>query len=250
MLTYPNLNRPFDIYPDASNKYAMGIRRCNIKIHTDHQNLTQKDTMHANLHEQRTQIFLNQEFARTFAHIAGEDNTGADSLSCLPMYNQTPLTALNHVFAICHIDGDTNSDFPLDMTQIRIAQANDNVLQHIIHSGCNAADIANIVIDSNDVTTFNGKVWVPQALQQQIVAWYHKNLQHAGVTQMVNTIGQTFAWKGLCTMVEKHVTSCNSCQRNKQSNKKQYGKLPLIPAMHNRNPWEKIQVNCCGPWKI
>ena len=93
MLTYPNPNRPFDIYPDASSTYAMGalliqdgnvvstfsrkvteaqlkytvtgqellaaaeackhfaqiIRRCEIRIHTDHQNLTHHNTVHANL---------------------------------------------------------------------------------------------------------------------------------------------------------------------------------------------------------
>jgi transposase InsO family protein len=51
-------------------------------------------------------------------------------------------------------------------------------------------------------------------------------------------------------MVEKHVSTCNSCQRNKASNKKQYGKLPLVPALRNKEPWEQVQVDCCGPWTI
>jgi hypothetical protein len=51
-------------------------------------------------------------------------------------------------------------------------------------------------------------------------------------------------------MVEAHVASCDSCQRNKHSNKKSYGKIPLNPALRNRNPWEKVQVDCCGPWTI
>ncbi len=48
---------------------------------------------------------------------------------------------------------------------------------------------------------------------------------------MVNTIGQTFAWKGLHPMAEAHVATCDSCQCNKQSNKKAYRKIPLTPAI-------------------
>ena len=67
---------------------------------------------------------------------------------------------------------------------------------------------------------------------------------------MVNTIGQTFAWKGLATSVADHVDTCNSCQRNKHTNKKAYGKLPLVPALRNKEPWQTVHVDCGGPWKI
>ena len=67
---------------------------------------------------------------------------------------------------------------------------------------------------------------------------------------MIATINQTFVWPGFCPMIEKHMETCDSCQCNKQSNKKQYGKLPLVPALQNKNPWEKVHVDCGGPWKI
>ena len=159
------------------------------------------------------------------------------------MDDLVPVEAFDHIMAISNLDREINEDFPLDMLQIRHAQAKDTVLlKHI--------QIANINIDGQLVTTINDRVWVPKELQQRIVTWYHDNLQHAGVTRMVNTIGQTFAWKGLRTMVEKHVASCDSCQCNKQSNKKPYGKIPLTPALRNKGPWEKVQVDCCGPWTI
>jgi hypothetical protein len=294
MLTYPNPNRPFDIYPDASSTYAMGallmqdgnvvstfsrkfndaqlkytvtgqellaaseackhfapiIRGCEIRIHTDHQNLTYDDTVHVNLREQRTRIFLDEEFAPTFVHIKGTDNTGADGLSRLLMADEVPTTAKEHLFAISNLDPSVNEDFPLDMKHISFAQAADEILQRRIKSGKFDDKLGKREIDGNIVTTFNGKVWVPKSLQQRIVAWYHDNLQHAGVTRLINSIGQTFAWKGLRTMVENHVATCDSCQRNKVSNKKQYGKLPLVPALRNKEPWEKIQVDCAGPWTI
>ncbi len=51
-------------------------------------------------------------------------------------------------------------------------------------------------------------------------------------------------------MIEKHVASCDSCQRNKHSNKKAHGKIPLTTALRFKNPWDKVQVDCCRPWTI
>jgi hypothetical protein len=67
---------------------------------------------------------------------------------------------------------------------------------------------------------------------------------------MINTIGQTFVWKGLATSVGNHVDTCNSCQRNKHTNKKAYGKLPRVPALQNKEPWQTVHVDCGGPWTI
>jgi len=166
------------------------------------------------------------------------------------MSDEVPTEATEHLFAISNLDRTVNEDFPIDMYAIQRAQAKDTDLLRRVKSARHRNEIANVTIDGNVVTTINGRVWVPKALQQRIVTWYHDNLQHAGVTRMVNTIGQTFAWKGLRTMVESHVASCDSCQRNKHSNKKSYGKIPITPALRNKNPWEKVQLDCCGPWTI
>ena len=98
--------------------------------------------------------------------------------------------------------------------------------------------------------TFNSLVWVPKNIQQRIVEWYHSNLQHARINRTINSIGQTLTWKGLSTMVEKHISTCDSCQQNKRTNKKAYGKIPLTSALRDKQPWEVVHVDCCGPWKI
>ncbi len=100
------------------------------------------------------------------------------------------------------------------------------------------------------MTTFNGKVCIPKELQQRIVKWDHSNLQHAGIMRTINSIGQTFAWKGLCTMVEKHMKTCDNCQCNINTNKKAYGKILLTSALRNKNQWETVHLDCCGPWTI
>ncbi len=296
LLTYPNPNRPFDIYPNASSMYAMGVvlaqdrkiistfsRKfndaqlkhtvmgqeilaaveackhfeqiiwgCKIRIHMDHQNLTHDGTVQVNLRQQRARILLDLEIGATFIHIEGMDNTAADGLSQLEMSDDKPTEIANEIFAILqnNLDREESNNFPLDMKCIMIAQRSDNEIQQRINSGKLSAKIGTKIINGGEVTAINGLVWVPKEAQQQIVEWYHSNLQHTGITRTINSIGQTFTWKGLRPMVEQQVLSCDSCQRNKSTNKKSYGKIPLTPALHDKNPWEIVHVDCCGPWKV
>jgi hypothetical protein len=91
---------------------------------------------------------------------------------------------------------------------------------------------------------------VPANLQKCIIEWYHSNLRHPGVTQTLNSICQSFYWKGIHGQVEDHVKTCEECQRHKIIGKPNYGILPLVPALCNKNPFEKIQVDCAGPWTV
>ena len=67
---------------------------------------------------------------------------------------------------------------------------------------------------------------------------------------MINTIGRMFVWKGLATSVGNHVDTCDSCQRNKHTNKKAYEKLPLVLALRNKEPRQTVHIDCGGPWTI
>ncbi len=206
----------------ACKHFDQIIQGCEIRIHSDHKNLTHDGTVHVNLREQQARIFLDSEYAPTSVHIAGEENTAADGLSRLEMADVEPTEIADDIFAILdnNLDRGENTDFPLDMTRIMNAQRNDEEIQRQISSGKLASRIATIKIDGGVVLTIEGKVWVPKAMQERIVEWYHCNLQHAGINRTVNSIGQVFDWTGLHPMVEKYVNSCDSCQRNKATNKK------------------------------
>ena len=226
----------------ACKHFGQIIRRCNLTIHTDHKNLTHDDMQHVSLQEQCVKIFLDQEFAHTFVHIKGDNNTATNGLSRLPMADENASKITHGIFAtINHLDWDLNTDFPLDMRQIMLAQMQDDELQKRMTS-----NKLNWVLV---VTTVNF-VWVTVELWEGIVKWYDSNLGHPGVNQTINMIGQTFCWKGLCPFVERHISMCDSCQHNKISNKKAYGKIPLTSALRDNQPWERIHLDCCGPWTI
>jgi hypothetical protein len=91
------------------------------------------------------------------------------------MANDAPTEIVKDIFAILpnNLDWEENSDFPLNMKRIMIAQKSNNALEQHVTSGKYLENIATINIDSSNVTTFNGKVWVLKELQQRIVKWYH-----------------------------------------------------------------------------
>jgi hypothetical protein len=158
---------------EACKHFTQIIRGCNIQIHTDHHNLTHDDTHCVNLREHRIRIFLDAEFAPTFVHIKGTDNTAAERLSQLPKADNTPTKIAKDILAILpnNLDWEKNSNFPLNKKRIMVAQRSNNALQQCIPSGKHSENIATVNIDGSNMTTFNGKVWVPKALQQRIVKW-------------------------------------------------------------------------------
>ncbi len=106
------------------------------------------------------------------------------------------------------------------------------------------------MIEGNSLVTFNGKIWVPAAMRLHLIKWYHENLQHAGVTRLLNTIEVHFGYPGIRKDLEELIRSCDICQRHKITGKKQYGKIPLTPALWGKEPWEVVYINCTGPWDI
>ena len=157
---------------------------------------------------------------------------------------------MEELYAINNLEREDNSLFLIEMSKIKEEQDKDNKLKELVRRGKHAEQFNHIILDGTKVTIFNGKVWVPESCQARIIDWYHINMGHPGVTRTYNSIGSTFGWKGIKAQVEAYVNSCDSCQRNKIQGQKKYGKLPLVQALRDRVPWEKIQVDCAGPWTI
>lgn len=298
LCTYPDPNKQFIIYSDASQKYAMGgllcqvhdgveqvvstfsrkfndaqlkypvgeqellaahescrffhniIHGCDILIRCDHKNLTRADTKHLNLRVLRQRLTLDQEYGAKLEHYAGELNTGADGLSRLEMSDEVPQSTLIEVYAINELDPDTNVDFPLAMTIIKAEQDKDEKIQSMLTQEKYNRHFATLTFGQTTVHTLDGKILVPTSLQSRVIDWYHTNLRHPGVTRTANSIAQIFGWRGMRTQVEEHVKSCDECQRHKIVGKPSYGKLPLVPALRDKKPFEKVHVDCAGPWTV
>jgi hypothetical protein len=97
------------------------------------------------------------------------------------------------------------------------------------------------------VLTLNGKIFKPTVIKNPVIDWYHQYICHPGAMRTEATIRNTMMWTGLTRNVQSYCKTCKLCQFNLKK-RKQYGKLPVKVA--EETPWEIVQVDLIGPWKV
>jgi RNase H-like domain found in reverse transcriptase/Reverse transcriptase (RNA-dependent DNA polymerase)/Integrase zinc binding domain/Retroviral aspartyl protease len=287
LLSYPNFRQPFDIYTDASKtqlgavisqenrpiafysrklsaaqtRYTTMERELlaivetlkefrnillgqQIRVYTDHQNLTFK---HFNTERVMRWRLIIEEFGPEFNYIKGPKNIVADALSRLSL--KEPL-ATQDINTIAEYYGTSSEDiaYPLTYPNIQKEQLADSSLQETasssphyhLHSFRGGEGPVKLLC-------YQKKIVVPDALQRQLVLWYHEQLCHPGETRTEQTIRQHFWFPKLREMVHSICSKCITCQKNKISFKK-YGHLP--PKEAEAEPWEKLCVDLIGPYTV
>jgi len=68
---------------------------------------------------------------------------------------------------------------------------------------------------------------------------------HQGVSRTIKRIKQHHHWKGLKKNVQTFISSCESCQRNKSSNR--IVQQPMVITTTATRPFEKIFLDIVGP---
>jgi hypothetical protein len=71
-------------------------------------------------------------------------------------------------------------------------------------------------IESTAVLTLNGKIFIPTAIRNPVIDWYHQYICHPGATRTQATIQNTMTWPGLTRNVQSHCKTCKLCQFNKK----------------------------------
>jgi Integrase zinc binding domain len=94
---------------------------------------------------------------------------------------------------------------------------------------------------------YDQKIYVPPALRNNVVTWYHEYLCQPGETCTEETIGQHLWWPGLPTDIRRHVDRCPACHHGKKKRLK-YGHLP--PKEAEYKPWQHLCVDTIGPYRI
>jgi transposase InsO family protein len=102
-------------------------------------------------------------------------------------------------------------------------------------------------IEGYDLLCFKDKIYIPQSLRQRVLSWYHEYLLHPGQTRTEQTIRNTMTWPGLTQDVERFCSACPVCQLTKKERKK-YGLLP--PKTAESDPWVMVCVDLVGPFTI
>eukprot|EP00804_Cyclotella_cryptica_P000753 CCRYP_001027-RA/>CCRYP_001027-RA protein AED:0.45 eAED:0.49 QI:0/0/0/1/1/1/2/0/253 len=136
-----------------------------------------------------------------------------------------------------------NAIYPLTVWEIAAAQQMDKMLDKLSLLEAYKPQL----VENVQVLCKDGKLVIPQELQQQAVQWYHHYLQHPGTTRLKETLRAAMYWKGLRHSVPTFVKNCHKCQVNKQRQHK-YGKLPTKLVLSN--PWEVLCVDLIGPYTL
>jgi len=277
LLHFPDFTKPFDVYTDASAYQLGGVivqdafpvafysRKLNsaqrnyttmekellsivetaeahrgilwgfqVRFHSDHKNLSFENF---NSERVRRWRLLLEEYNYSFEYTPGKDNMVADMLSRYPIIpvDQQAIEDMNNV--------DEDVEFPLDFAVISSHQEADNQLQQMLREKPKQFESKYV---NNVPLVFNkGKVVLPYPLIEQVITWYHNNLNHPGINRTFETINMHFTCRGLKRLVQEHVSACPVCLKQKSSNK-HYGHLP--PSMAIYRPWECVHVDLFGPW--
>jgi hypothetical protein len=93
-------------------------------------------------------------------------------------------------------------------------QNKDKMLQKELTKSENKYELTKI--ERTLVLTIGGKILIPIAIQQKVIAWYHEYLCHPGTTRTEATIRGTMTWPGLTKNVETYCKTCKICQFNKK----------------------------------
>ena len=220
-----------------------------IRVYTDHKNITQPNISSQRIMRWRT---IMEEYGIELIYLKGTHNVAADALSRLPRKNSDEESNAIELEEFLNIDALPIDAFPLrydvihkvqqkDKTLVRrIDESNDLTLRPFVGGGT----VSNLICDKE------GKIIVPQPLQNRVLTWYHSRLVHPGRDRLFESIFQHFDWpkKGqLRNAVGAFVKGCDVCQTAKRQLKK-YGHLPEKQV--EQNPWETIHIDLYGPKKI
>jgi hypothetical protein len=209
---------------------------------------------------------LLEEYGATFVHVKGEDNVVADTMSrhpntdaedkvddtiglemsyCLSHFDMSEDESREYTYANLVTKEDIEDEvFPLSPKVLDRHQKKDEQLMRKAQE----KDTYSLVdLEGVNLIAENGKVVVPETLQDRLVDTYHELLQHPGMTRMEATIRHVFEWKGLRESVEKHCSTCHVCQLTKKQRKK-YGLLP--PKEAEATPWKRVNVDVVGPYTV
>ena len=92
------------------------------------------------------------------------------------------------------------------------------------------------------------KIYVPVALRQHTIEWYHHYLNHPGGERLYKTLSKVCYWKGMANQCNKFCRKCSDCQKHKPR-KRKYGHVPP-KNVGELVPWDTVHTDLIGPYAI
>jgi reverse transcriptase-like protein/integrase-like protein/chromodomain-containing protein len=209
-------------------------------VKSDHQNLrkfTTTKTLNA-----RQARWAEELSAYDFVieYVRGKENTVADALSRRPDYRDEDVQSE----PACLFKEEEGV---LKLNSIRMVsmENNDKELTEKIRGEMkNYEKRTDLIEDENGFKRFKGLLFVPSNMEQEVIRAHHDGLEngHPGIARVMEKIQRSFYFAGMYRKVKKYITTCDSCNRNKYTHQKPFGKL-IIEEKRATRPWEFITAD-------
>ena len=208
-----------------------------IVVHTDHKNLSFSQFQSARVTRWR---LIMEEFGPEIRYIKGERNIVADTMSRHLIQRNVEVEEeeiYEQIMEATHL-------YPLGNDVLEMEQERDPEIKK------NEELKKSMVYETRGkfmLLCKDNRVYVPRALREQIMDYYHAILLHPGQNRTYQTMRTHFYWPKMKEEVEAMVASCKICWTWKRGGK-EYGKLPTKePAA---KPWNMVCVDLIGPYPI
>ncbi|CAF4957616.1 unnamed protein product [Rotaria sp. Silwood1] len=151
----------------------------------------------------------------------------------------------------------TSNNF--DITQIKIEQAKDPVIQNKLkeimkdstkHSYVFKDGILyKLALMRSNSTTKTKLIYLPSSMINSLLQFYHNDplSGHFGVRRTYLKIKNKFWWPKMKQSISKYIQSCLPCQQYNINRSKKPGQLFPIPVPEG--PFQLIGIDYCGPFK-
>ena len=186
-----------------------------IRVFTDHQNLTYKAFNTERVMQWR---LLIEEYGPELIYVPGKHNIVADALSRLNLNPVTSPKDMDHIAQLYALDKEDYSNVnPVQFSIIDREQTNDKTLLSHIKSGSSGYHLKVFRGGGKnwELICYNGKIAIPSALQKRVADFYHLLLGHPGMERTELTLRQHYWWKSLRTDVQSLCSKCLICQKTK-----------------------------------
>ena len=103
-------------------------------------------------------------------------------------------------------------------------------------------------LDGHQLVGYEGRLYVPVALRQRTMEWYHHYLNHPGGERLYKTLDRVCYWKGMVAQSIDFCKKCPECQKHKPR-KRKYGHVPPM-NIGDLKPWDTVHTDLVGPYSV